>query len=264
MKLVLLNVGISGGHRGVIFPDRSFVFVPLDNKTWVCKSMPRFEDLQMSDYTYSKFQDGFGEITLADLLPSLRGKQAHNDPDFVNRTYGHAKRGYGYERLIRSLTKDDVLLFYATLDFTGIDGEKRDRSINPNWGTYIVGAFNFSLLYENDEFEELSRKKQLWFKNNPHYYCKKGAFLWVAGKKNGYGLFRKAVPLSSPRNSTTCLPILSGNFTSVSGKTAGSAGWYRAAFECKKNPEKLWRTISQQGQVPIHTTLSSLRMLRSH
>jgi hypothetical protein len=256
MKLVLINVGISGGHRGIIFPDRSFVFVPLDNRKWVCKLMPRFEDLKISDYTYTMFQDGFGELTIADLLPSLHGKQAHNDPDFVNRTYGHAKRGFGYERLIRSLSKGDALLFYATLDFKGIDGEKRDRTINPNWGTYIVGAFNFDIVYGNDEFDDLPREKQLRFKNNPHYYCRVGAHLWVAGKKNGYGLFRKAVPLSSPESSTTCLPILSRNFVSVSGKPAGSAGWYRAAFECKRNSEKILGTITQQGQVPIHKTVS--------
>ena len=118
MKLVFINIGISGGHRGVIFADRTFVYVPLDNKTWNCEAQPYYEDLHTDMFTRSTYQHGCN--TLADLLPSLKGKQAHCDPDFRNMTYGHAKRGWGYEKLLRSLTSEDILLFYATLDYRKI------------------------------------------------------------------------------------------------------------------------------------------------
>ena len=246
MKSVLVNVGISGGHRGIIFPDRSFVFVPLNSASGKCKLMPLYENLQMTDFTHSKYQDRFENFSLADLLPSLHGKRAHNDPDFQHRTYGHAKRGFGYETLLRSLTKKDILLFYATLDYKGVDGEKKERLINPVWGTYIVGAFSIEGVYGNDEFDELSMKKQQRFRNNPHYYCKTGAHIWIAGRKKEHGLFRKAVPIGSPKDNMTCLPLVSRNFRTSGGKPAGSTGWYRAALECKKNSESVWKKIKQQ------------------
>lgn len=246
MKLVLVNVGISGGCRGVIFPDRSFVFVPLNNESWRCRSMPYFEDLLVRDFTHSKYLGRLGK-SLADIIPSLSGIQVHNDPDFKDRTYGHAKRGFGYEKLIRSLRNEDILLFYATLDFRMIENEHRDSSINPKWGVYIVGAFDIESIYESDEFEDLSSKQQMRFKNNPHYYCETGAHLWIAGKRRGSGLFQKAIPLSSPRESTTCLPFLRKSFMSAGGKPAGSAGWYRAAFECNRRSEETWAIIKQQS-----------------
>ncbi len=253
MKLVLINVGISRGYRGVIFPDRSFVFVPLNSKSGWCKKMPLYEDLRVVDYTSSKHlaKPFLSDSSLADLLPRLRGKRAHNDPDFEHMTYGHKKRGFGYEPLLLSLDEGDILLCLATLDYYPIEDVRQEKIINPNWGAYIVGALVVDAVYTQEKFFALSVRKQQRFKHNPHYYCDDPADIWVAGKQGEYGLFRKAVPLSLPDSSLECQSLLSENFTSMMGKKAGSAGWYRAALVCKSRTKRVWSRICTLGEVPI-------------
>lgn len=253
MKLVLVNVGISGGYRGFIFTDRSFVFVPLDSKSGWCELMPVYEELWVKDFTFSKYAKSpkFRNSSIADLIPSLRGRRSHNDPDFKHLTYGHVKRGFGYETLLKSLSEDDILLHYATLDYYHLETESRDKSINPNWGAYIVGAFSVDNVYTLDEFQNLPLRKQQRFKHNPHYYCNNPADLWVSGKRKEYGLFRRAVPLSSSHSSMECLPLLSENFVSVTGKPAGSAGWYRAALKCEVEAKTIFDKIAIMGDVPL-------------
>ncbi len=162
MRLVLINVGISGGHRGKIFPDKRFVFVPLDSKSGKCEYMPLYDDLRVREFTYTKFTkaSSLGNSTLSDIIPALRGKRSHNDPDFKHTTYGHVRRGWGYETLLKSLSDGDILLHYSTLDYYPIESEPKHKSINPDWGAYIVGAFVIDRVYTLDEFYELPARKQ--------------------------------------------------------------------------------------------------------
>lgn len=252
MKMVLINVGLSGIGRGIIFPDRSFVFIPIHAKGWTCKRLPRYKDLPMTDYTFSRnaSHPDYEEASLADIVPRLAKLRAHDDPDFKHLTYGHAKRGFGYEPLLGSLLRDDILLLYATLDYRHILGVKRDRSVNPNWGAYIVGAFLIDDVYTDREFTHLPSRRQERFRDNQHYYCHQGAHMWIAGQENEFGLFRKGVPLSSSTSSLRCLPLLRKHFATSGGKRAGSAGWYRAAFVCDNNAKRVWNTIAKGGQVP--------------
>ena len=114
-----------------------------------------------------------------------------------------------------------------------------------------MGAFSIDNVYTHDEFQELSHKKQQRFKHNPHYYCDSPAYLWVSGKRKEYGLFKKAVPLSTPHSSMESLPLLSENFISVTGKPAGSAGWYRAALKCELEAKTIFNKIAIMGDVPL-------------
>ncbi|MDF1537903.1 MAG: hypothetical protein P1Q69_03270 [Candidatus Thorarchaeota archaeon] len=257
MKLVTINVGLSGIGRGFVFPDRSFVYIPLDAPNSRCKKLPKYNTLYLKDYSKSQFADSenLAGSTLGNLIPELKQEKVHNDPDFEDKTYGHAKRGFGYEKLLGSMVQGDILLFLATLDYMPVRGEKRVKSINPEWGAYLVGSFNIENVFSHEHFNCLSVSKQKRFRNNPHYYCKTGADMWISGKQNKLGLFRKAVPLSTSDSSIECIPFLRKNFESSGGKPAGSAGWYRAAFVCRKNSKRVWKRIVSLGNLHIYSEL---------
>jgi len=246
MKLAILNVGLSGEDgRGPVFPDSSFIFIPIRAKGWRCKALPRFQDLPIEDYTSSKYlaRLGLKGKSMKDLVPHLARLKVHDDPSFVHFTYGHVKRGYGCEQILRSLQEDDILLFLATLDYMVVPQVVRDPRLNSTWGAYIVGAFLVEAVYDSNEFDEASKSEQRRFKDNPHYFCEVGADLWIAGKRGRLGLFPRAVPLSSPDDSHTCLDLLSSNFVTWRGRRAGSPGWFRHTLHCSKGAENVWQTI---------------------
>ncbi len=249
MKLVMIDVGLGGGMRGLVFPDMSFVFFPIPAAGWDCRRLQTYAELRMRDYTHSKYANlwEFRNAHLSDLIPELADMKAHNDPDFKYRTYGHVKRGYGYEPLLESLQHGDILLFLATLDYRSIDKSLRSPQVNPEWGGYIVGAFEIERWFTREGFEHAPDEDRARFRSNPHSYCKSPADLWIAGKEDTLGLFRKAVPLSSPREGQQCLPLLSENFRTWSGKRAGRGAWYRHAVACKKHASRVWNEIRTQG-----------------
>lgn len=244
MKLMIMNAGISKGFRGVIFPDRSFVFVPLYARNWDCNRLPIYDDLDISDYSYSECLSAAGleDASLAELLPDLQGVPVHNDPDFNEFVYGHVKRGFGYETLLETLDEGDILLFLATLDYRPIPNEKPDRTINKSWGGYLIGAFEMqrSPLSHADL---VNANLEHRVSSNSHYYCKRYPYLWIIGKQNRIGLFKKAVPLSKPNVSKIPTDFLPNYFKTAGGKAAGAHGWYRHALICKRRTEAAWREI---------------------
>ena len=245
----MINVGLSRGIRGLVFPDRSFVFFPLHAYGWNCKRLPTYSELWLRDYTHSKYASlpKLKNAHLSDLIPELTDVPVHNDPDFEHLTYGHVPRGFGYEGLLESLERGDILLFLATLDYRAMGKSRRSPKINPKWGAYVVGAFRIEKWFTEETFKLAPAKDRARFKWNPHLYCRSPAYLWIAGMENTLGLFEKAVPMSSPRESERCLPLLSDSFQSWSGKKAGRDGWYRHAVVCKKGAAKVWTEIMHQG-----------------
>jgi hypothetical protein len=228
------------------------VFIPIPAVGWDCPQLPNYDDLKVNEYSSSPYLSALGMKgqTLLNFVPHLEGLYVHDDPSFHHFTYGHVKRGFGCEQILRSLEEDDVLLFLATLDYAKVSGVKRNSRINPDWGAYFVGAFTIEGVYETRDLKGSSRLQKR-FKENPHLVCDTNTLLWIAGKDDSLGLFPKAVPLSISSNSHECVDLLSDNFVSWTGKSAGTHGWYRHTYRCTRGAKKVMRTIIELSEIEV-------------
>jgi len=125
VRVVLLRVGIdtgSGGWHSPLFDDGSFELLPI----------PASESCE--PFTYGTYCGRNGRPIL-EYLPRrlhnrLSNKRLHLDPEFSSFTYGDPTQP---KARLRTLTKDDILVFYA--------GLQRITSTEPP-ALYIVGYFN--------------------------------------------------------------------------------------------------------------------------
>ncbi|MHA1222388.1 MAG: hypothetical protein ACTSP3_03800 [Candidatus Heimdallarchaeaceae archaeon] len=233
MKIALINVGGNKGTpcQGPIFEDGKFIFIPIPESGSIeeKKKFPTYESLKLNKYIPEKYHGAF----------------AHYDPHFPSLTYGHIKRGFGYEKILKSLNKGDVLSFYSTLKYKG-NGKPAYDWINEDWGTYMIGAYLIDYILTDKSFKNLSKSKQKDFENNPHYLRKKRvADYWIRGTKRSPGLFNKAFPLHDNQNKNRGNEFLKENFTTSSGKKASGEGYYRHAFICTKRAEEIWGRIKE-------------------
>ncbi len=94
MKIALINVGGNKKDpcQGPIFGNGTFVFIPIKETEEVRneKIFPSYKSLNLNKYIPEKFH-----VELA-----------HNDPHFASLTYGHVARGFGYEEIIKTLSKE--------------------------------------------------------------------------------------------------------------------------------------------------------------
>ncbi|OLS16658.1 MAG: hypothetical protein HeimC3_52420 [Candidatus Heimdallarchaeota archaeon LC_3] len=225
-KIALVNVGSNEDNigRSPIFEDGTFVYLPIpeifDEENYdVSFRFPKYSDLGLEEFSEV---DGY----------------VHYDPNFEDKTYGHVNRGFGYETILSSLTEGDILCFYATLSFKGHSEKKLDW-IHPKWGTYIIGLFEIKGVYTKEEFINLPYEERFQFIFNPHFLRKEhGANLWIAGKKDKFGLLDKAFPLHNSENNQIGNDFVKNNFKTSGGKQAGNKNYYRHAMICHDNLDK--------------------------
>jgi len=238
-RIALINIGSNDQEntvgRGPIFSDGTFKYIPIPEDSDIKNidfRFPNYTDLGIESYIDNEFRDLF----------------VHNDPDFINMTYGHVQRGFGYEKILKQLEFSDILAFYSTLKYNNINSESRRKWINKDWGTYIIGAFSINGVYTQKEFVQLPFSIRKRFMNNPHYLRKEPkADLWIAGHQNKLGLFKIAFPLDTTEN----LPneFLSNNFQTSAKNKPPEKGYYRTAFKSKSNASELIRTILNHSKL---------------
>ncbi|MBZ5503830.1 MAG: hypothetical protein LAN59_16605 [Acidobacteriia bacterium] len=125
MQLVLLRVGIdsgrAGGIQGPLFKDRSFEFIPIDDRRGD------------SERTYGNTRGVHGRM-LIEYFPErlrdrLRDQSIHCDPEFETFTYGDPS---SLKRGLLRLKPGSLLVFYAGLEMWP---ERTDA------GLHIIGYF---------------------------------------------------------------------------------------------------------------------------
>jgi len=218
MKIVVINVGaskINPGFRGPIYSNGSFRFVPIKEEREDVERPVTYENLGLAEFVQNK---GLAPSTIA-----------HNDPEFVTFTYGHARRGFG-DRILWELIEGDCLMFMATLDYYA-NGQKASW-INPRWGAYIIGSF----IIERAPLQQMEFESSAWvksrFQNNAHFRrVYKEADLWIAGSLSKSKPFKTAFPLSNPTDPLEPNDLTRQTFLSNYSKTAG---WYRWTLSCRK------------------------------
>ena len=237
-KIALINIGGNNSKgscgRGPIFFDGTFKYIPIPENEKALEDVtfrfPKYSEIGIEEY----------------VRKGLKGSFVHIDPNFQEMTYGHIERGFGYETILRKLAEGDILAFYATLNFNDKGKHQKFKWINKRWGTYIIGAFTISGVYDQSEFLKLPYRQRFQFKSNPHFLRKDhGAYYWVAGNPNSPGLFNTAFPLDDEDNKPN--EFLIENFTASSGLKPSETGYYRSAFICDSNPHKIWKQIEKHS-----------------
>lgn len=124
-RAFLIRVGMDstyGGFVSPIFPDKSFVFIPIPNvRDWGYQLDQPYDGAK----TYSQLTTDSGE-PLSDYLPCDKIKvvnralenpanlPVHNDPEFITNTYGEKKEKRVIYSKVRNFKKGDYIIFYGT------------------------------------------------------------------------------------------------------------------------------------------------------
>ncbi len=124
-RAFLIRAGMDstyGGFVSPIFPDNSFVFVPIPNVRDGGNQIDRPYD---GEKTYSQLSTESGE-PLSDYLPydyiKVVNKHhknpshipAHNDPEFITNTYGEKKEKKVIYNTVKNFNRGDYIMFYGT------------------------------------------------------------------------------------------------------------------------------------------------------
>ena len=214
-RAIAINVAANTtlpGVRGPVYPDGTFAYVPIPER-----------EPTRSDATVPTYADIDPPV---ELPADVRDARVHLDPEFAG--YPFCERyTYGDEHGVKAgplsgLDPGDWLLFYATLDrhetvggdadgnpgVDAVDGPETDASdgpetdaadyLAPEWGAYLVGAFEVDVAVTGEAYESLPATDRARFANNAH--VKRETFdaeVLVAGTDRSR-LFDRVVPLSSP------------------------------------------------------------------
>ncbi len=147
-RAFLIRVGMDstyGGFVSPIFPDKSFVFVPIPNvRDWGYQLDQPYDGAKK----YSELKTPSGK-PFTNYLPHDRIKVSkkvlnnpanlpvHNDPEFVTNTYGEKKEKKVIYNKVKDFKKGDYIIFY---------------------GTFFPCPFGFK--YKDYSFSELRRMQQ--------------------------------------------------------------------------------------------------------
>lgn len=245
-RAVAVNVAANTnepGFRGPVFPDGSFVYVPIPEAepTRPGAGVPTYADL---DLPFSVPKD-------------VREKPVHLDPEFLgvhgaeNATYGDP---FGVKaRPIAGLEVGDWLLFYATLtlrppDWGGPgdggpnDGGRdtgvvdADDDLPPDWGAFLIGGMRIDEVVAEPERKRVADR----FASNAH--LKRDSFdarVLVRGEPSASGLFDRAVPLSTPDAGSEANRLV----TELSADSGKGPWWRRPLRYDAEATDALLRTI---------------------
>jgi hypothetical protein len=191
-RAVAINVAANTnlpGRRGPVYPDGSFVYVPIPEREQTADPVSTYADLDLAAYVPDDAAD----------LP------VHLDPEFAG-ALGREAYTYGdphgvKARPLSQLEPGDSLLFYATLTVRGGDGMGGDRTdwLPPEWGCFLIGEFRVAEALTGDEYREADAATRERFASNAHVRRESfDAAILVRGDPEGSRLFDRAVPLSTP------------------------------------------------------------------
>jgi len=184
-NVFLIRVGMDstyGGFVSPIFPDNSYVFVPIPD---LSESRHQENPNKKGLKTYSEIKTN-SKLPLTDFLPKdkikvvgekisdLKNIKVHNDPEFISNTYGEKKEKIVVYSNVKNFQKGDFIIFYATFfkclnyDFKYCDYKlsKLEKIQRNNKEFYIVAflKLKYTPIYKHnyiDFKDEIS--------NNAHY-----------------------------------------------------------------------------------------------
>lgn len=218
MQTVAVNVAANTnlpGFRGPVFPDGSFLYVPIPEREPTDGAVPTYGEL------------GVLEDLPFETDPELRDRRVHVDPEFAGYR-GRERYTYGDEhgvkaRPLSTLTPGDRLLFYATLSThepDDWDGPRVDWR-PPEWGAYVIGEFVVDAVVTGDDYDDPA-ELPAWTASNAHVRRETvDAEAFVRGGE-GSRLFSRAVPLSQPTGGADA----NGLVTALSNDS-GKGPWWR-------------------------------------
>jgi hypothetical protein len=241
---IAINVGANTnlpGFRGPVYPDGSFVYVPIPEREPTAEPVPTYADLDL-DYP---------------IPEAVADTPVHLDPQFAGYA-GCDRYTYGDEHGVKagplsSLDPGDYLFFYATLTTTPWPGAADDEDddegdppagdgrdapadddpttgesvgwVAPEWGAYLIGHFRVARALTGEAYRDLPPAERAVFADNAH--VKRDPFdakVLVAGDEASR-LYDRAVPLSAPDAGATANRLV----TELSNDS-GRGPWWRRRF----------------------------------
>ncbi|MDP2301054.1 MAG: hypothetical protein Q8N03_01355 [Ignavibacteria bacterium] len=194
MKLFIVNVGVNKSDsstrrmKSPVFSDRTFEFIPIKES----KEQVKYCD-KTSSYRSIKCFNNLKK-NLSEYLPDeIHNYFAHNDPDFVNLTYGD---GYtSRSGNLQHVDDGDIILFLARL----YDYDNVKKIYLKSSSLYFIGKFKVeqNLEYPGPDFDGTVERR---VKQNAHYKKLKvgfkGKFRVIVGAKEGSYRFLKAIKIT--------------------------------------------------------------------
>jgi len=229
------------GVRGPIYPDGSFVYLPIPEREPVATDadVPTYDDL-LAELPALPFE----------LPADNRDTLVHLDPEFAGYPCCESYT-YGDEHGVKAgpiseLEPGDSLFFYATLTSheppAGVDTDPAVEWVAPEWGAYLIGEFRVAEVLDSDACVSLSPADKAAFASNAHR--KRAEFdakVLVRGSDESR-LFDRAVPLSTPESGATANRIV----TELSNDSGAGPWWRRRLWFDAEATAKL-RSITATG-----------------
>ncbi len=221
-KAIAINVAANTnlpGFRGPIYPDGSFVYLPIPEREPTAEPVPTYADLlaELDDLPFAVSDD-------------IRQLPVHLDPEFAGYP-GCSQYTYGDEHGVKAgplseLEASDSLYLYATLTRheppEGVETGPPVEWVAPEWGAYLIGELRVERVYDTAACEELTPADRQPVASNAH--CKRDPFdakVLVVGSDDSR-LFDRAVPLSSPEGGATANRIVTEG-----SNDSGKGPWWR-------------------------------------
>ncbi len=221
VQSVAINVAANTtlpGFRAPIYPDGSFVYVPIPEREPTDDPVPTYADL------------GLPVAIPADL----HDRRVHHDPTFAG-LYGAETYTYGDEHGVKAgplseLSAGDYVFFYATLSTAG-RGELGVREEAapadwqaPEWGAYLIGGFRLAVDPATGErYPDLPPEERRRYRENAHLRrATPDARVLLAGDPEESRLYDRAVPLSSRTAGADPNPLVTDH-----SADSGKGPWWR-------------------------------------
>ncbi len=221
MRAVAINVAANTtlpGFRGPIYPDGSFVYVPIPEREPTDDPTPTYADLDLP----------------VEIPETLHDRRVHLDPAFAG-LYGAETYTYGDEHGVKAsplsaLSAGDYVFFYATLSTAGRGelGVREDPAPAdwqaPEWGAYLIGGFRLAVdPVDGEEYRDLPPAERERFGENAHLRrADPDAKVMLAGDPDASRLYDRAVPLSSRTAGAD-----PNRLVTVHSEDSGKGPWWR-------------------------------------
>lgn len=220
------------GFRGPVYPDGSFVYLPIPEREPTATAVPTYADL----------------LAQLDPLPfavddEIRQLPVHLDPEFAGYPTC-SQYTYGDEHGVKAgplaeLQPGDSLYFYVTLSRheppEALDTGPAVDWVTPDWGAYIIGEFRVDRVFDAEACESLSATDRERVASNAH--CKRDPFdakVLVIGSSDSQ-FFDRAVPLSSADSGSTANRLV----TDLSNDSGKGPWWRRRLWFDDASTERL-------------------------
>ncbi|MCL9816804.1 hypothetical protein [Natronocalculus amylovorans] len=239
---VAANTNIPG-FRGPIYPDGSFVYLPIPEREPIAElvSVP----------TYGELIDHLDPLPFA-VSAEVREQHVHLDPEFAGYPFCETYT-YGDEHGVKAgpiseLEPGDWLYFYATLTRheppASVSIGTPQPWVTEEWGTYIIGAFHIESILSDPLNDPVLETTSHPYLNNAH--LKRDPIdpeVLVLGTEQS-ALFDRAIPLSSPDAGATANKIV----TDLSNDS-GKGPWWRRRLWFDPDASETLRSIVENRSV---------------